>query len=139
MSFAGDVHFTGRTARLLAEDPATAFGASAAVLGRADLTMVNLETAIAVGGQPEHKTFTFAAPPSALTALADAGVDVATMANNHGADYGAAGLSQTLAAISAGGLPVLGIGAERRGRVRAVLPDGAWSAAGDRGRQPGAR
>src|SRR4051794_18654728 len=110
MAFAGDVHFTGRTRQLLARDPATAFGASAAVLGRADLTMVNLETAIAVGGRPENKTFTFQAPPMALTALRDAGVDVATMANNHGADYGAAGLEQTLAAIAGGGLPGIGIG-----------------------------
>jgi Bacterial capsule synthesis protein PGA_cap len=110
MAFAGDVHFTGRTGQLLARDPATAFGASAAVLGRADLTMVNLETAIAVGGRPENKTFTFQAPPIALTALRDAGVDVATMANNHGADYGAAGLEQTLAAIAGSELPVIGIG-----------------------------
>jgi Bacterial capsule synthesis protein PGA_cap len=110
MAFAGDVHFTGRTAQLLARNPATAFGASAAGLGRADLSMVNLETAIAVGGRPESKTFTFQAPPVALTALREAGVDLATMANNHGADYGAAGLDQTLVAIAAGELPVIGIG-----------------------------
>ncbi|MFL6160678.1 MAG: CapA family protein [Jatrophihabitantaceae bacterium] len=112
MAFAGDVHFTGRTATLLARDPATAFGVTAAVLSQADLTMVNLETAIAVGGRPEAKSFTFAAPPAALTALAAAGVDVATMANNHGADYGAAGLAQTLAAIRQSGFPVIGIGAD---------------------------
>jgi hypothetical protein len=111
MAFAGDVHFVDRTARLLADDPATAFGATAAVLGRADLTMVNLETAIAMGGRPEAKTFTFEAPPAALTALAAAGVDVATMANNHGVDYGSTGLAQTLAAIRNSGFPVLGIGA----------------------------
>ncbi|HJQ00825.1 MAG TPA: CapA family protein [Jatrophihabitans sp.] len=111
IAFAGDVHFTGRTAQRLAADPATAFGASAPVLARADLTMVNLETAIAVGGRPEIKSYTFQAPPSAFTALADAGVDVVTMANNHGADYGAAGLSQTLAAIRRSGFPVVGIGA----------------------------
>lgn len=110
IAFAGDVHFAGRTASRLA-NPATAFGASAAVLANADLTMVNLETAIAVGGLPERKSFTFQAPPSALTALADAGVDVATMANNHGADYGLDGLHQTLAAISRSGFPVIGIGA----------------------------
>ncbi|HEX4727083.1 MAG TPA: CapA family protein, partial [Jatrophihabitans sp.] len=110
IAFAGDVHFAGRTASRLAS-PATAFGSSAAVLANADLTMVNLETAIAVGGQPEQKSFTFQAPPSALTALADAGVDVATMANNHGADYGLAGLHQTLTAISRSGFPVIGIGA----------------------------
>lgn len=112
MAFAGDVHFAERTATLLARDPATAFGASAAVLGRADLTMVNLETAIAVGGRPEAKSFTFQAPPAAFTALADAGVDVATMANNHGVDFGSAGLTQTLAAIRRSGFPVVGIGAD---------------------------
>jgi poly-gamma-glutamate synthesis protein (capsule biosynthesis protein) len=81
------------------------------VLGKADLTMVNLETAVAVGGQPENKSFTFQAPPSAFTALKDAGVDVATMANNHGADYGSAGLAQTLAAIRTSHFPVIGVGA----------------------------
>ncbi len=111
IAFAGDVHFAERTATRLAADPATAFGSTAAVLSKADLTMVNLETAIAVGGRPESKSFTFQAPPSALTALKDAGIDIATMANNHGADYGAAGLAQTLAAIHASGFPVVGIGA----------------------------
>ncbi|HEX2902060.1 MAG TPA: CapA family protein [Jatrophihabitans sp.] len=111
MAFAGDVHFMERTATLLARDPATAFGTSAPVLSRADLTMVNLETAIAVGGRPEAKSFTFQAPPSAFTALRAAGVDLVTMANNHGADYGSAGLAQTEAAIRGSGFPVVGIGA----------------------------
>jgi poly-gamma-glutamate synthesis protein (capsule biosynthesis protein) len=105
------VHFSGRTASRLAADPNTALGQAATPLAAADLAMVNLETAIAVGGRPQPKTFTFQAPPSALTALMDAGVDVATMANNHGADYGSAGLAQTLAAIRSSGFPVLGIGA----------------------------
>jgi 2',3'-cyclic-nucleotide 2'-phosphodiesterase (5'-nucleotidase family) len=112
LAFAGDVHFAGRTASRLATDPATAFGPSAAALSRADLTMVNLETAISVGGTPQPKSFAFSAPPSAFTALRDAGVDLATMANNHGADYGAGGLRQTLAAISASKFPVVGIGAD---------------------------
>lgn len=111
IGFAGDVHFMERTATRLADDPATAFGPAAAVLSAPDLTMVNLETAIAVGGHPEAKTFTFQAPPSAFAALRSAGVDVATMANNHAADYGSAGLAQTLAAIRDTGFPVVGIGA----------------------------
>jgi poly-gamma-glutamate synthesis protein (capsule biosynthesis protein) len=41
LAFAGDVHFTGRTAALLA-DPATAFGPIASVLRSADFTAVNL-------------------------------------------------------------------------------------------------
>jgi hypothetical protein len=111
LAFAGDVHFTGRTATRLRANLATTFGKSAAVLSKADLTMVNLETAVAVGGSPAGKTFTFETPPSAFTALKDAGIDIVTMANNHGADYGADGLKQTLAAIRASNFPVVGIGA----------------------------
>jgi poly-gamma-glutamate synthesis protein (capsule biosynthesis protein) len=72
--------------------------------------MVNLETAITTGGAQQNKAFTFRAPPSAFTALRDAGIDVATMANNHGADFGSSGLRDTLAAISASHFPVVGIG-----------------------------
>ena len=111
-AFAGDVNFADRTADRLAADPSTAFGVAAAQLEPADLTMVNLETAITTGGEPEGKQFTFRAPPSALTALSAAGVDVATMANNHGADYGPIGLQDSLTAIADSGFPVIGIGAD---------------------------
>jgi poly-gamma-glutamate synthesis protein (capsule biosynthesis protein) len=110
IALAGDVHFEDRTADRLAADPATAFGVAAPVLSAADLTMVNLETSISVGGTAANKSFTFQAPPTAFDALRDAGVDVATMANNHAADYGADGLDQTLAAITASGFPTVGIG-----------------------------
>ena len=109
-AFAGDVNFAERTLARLA-DPATAFGVATGQVDQADLTMVNLETAITTGGSAQDKSFTFRAPPSALVALHDAGVDLATMANNHGADYGLAGLQDSLAAIKAGPLPVIGLGA----------------------------
>jgi poly-gamma-glutamate capsule biosynthesis protein CapA/YwtB (metallophosphatase superfamily) len=109
-AFAGDVHFEERTADRLA-DPATAFAEAKPVLAAADLTMVNLETAITTRGEPAPKDFHFRAPAAAFTALHDAGVDVATMANNHAADYGAVGLRDTLAAVRTGRFPVVGIGA----------------------------
>ena len=111
LGFAGDVHFTDRTAQRLADNPATVFGPAAKSLAKPDLMMLNLETAIAVGGTPENKNFTFQAPPSAFTALRAAGIDLVTMANNHAADYGSAGLAQTFAAIKRSGFPVVGIGA----------------------------
>lgn len=110
MAFAGDVHFEGRVASRLAANVATVFGPAVAVLGKADLTMVNLETAITTGGSPASKEFTFRAPPSAFAALRDAGINIATMANNHGADYGSVGLGDTLNAIAASHFPVVGIG-----------------------------
>lgn len=118
MSFAGDVHFAGRVAPRLAANPATVFAQAQPGLAKADLTMVNLETAITTGGDQQNKSFTFRAPPSAFTALKEAGVDVATMANNHGADYGASGLHDTLAAIAASHFPVVGIGANAAAAYR---------------------
>jgi poly-gamma-glutamate capsule biosynthesis protein CapA/YwtB (metallophosphatase superfamily) len=112
VAFAGDVHFMERTATRLTNNPATVFGRAAFVLASADLTMVNLETAITTRGDPAPKDFHFRAPPSAFTALREAGIDVATMANNHAADYGTIGLQDTLAAIRSSRFPVVGIGAD---------------------------
>lgn len=109
-AFAGDVNFEGRMRDRLLADPSTALREVAPMLSTADIAMVNLETAITEGGTPEVKEFTFRAPASSLDALRAAGVDVTTMANNHGMDFGAAGLQDSLAARAAKGFPVLGIG-----------------------------
>jgi poly-gamma-glutamate synthesis protein (capsule biosynthesis protein) len=119
LAFAGDVHFAGRTLTRLQADPTTALGEAAADLGQADLTMVNLETSITERGAAEPKSFTFRAPASAFTALRAAGVDVATMANNHAADYGPVGLQDTLAAIAGTRFPTVGIGVDA---ARAYAP-----------------
>ncbi len=111
LAFAGDVHFTGRTAKLLRR-PATAFGPIAGLLRSADLTLVNLETAVTARGKPQPKYYHFRAKPAAFTALRDAGVDVANMANNHVLDYGRVGLADTLSAARHAHFPVLGIGAD---------------------------
>lgn len=116
-AFAGDVNFEERTADRLAAGPENAFGVAKDQLAAADLTMVNLETAITTRGEKQPKSFTFRAPAGALDALAYAGVDVATMANNHAdspyltcVDYGPQGLQDTLAAIDDSPVPVIGIG-----------------------------
>jgi poly-gamma-glutamate synthesis protein (capsule biosynthesis protein) len=110
LAFGGDVHFEGAIESRLAADPSTTLGPIAGVLRRANLAMVNLETAITERGTPAPKDFTFRAPPSALTALKDAGVDVATMANNHGLDFGQVGLRDSLAAARSARFPVVGVG-----------------------------
>ena len=119
IAFGGDVHFEGAIGSRLAANPATTFGPIAGVLRRADLAVVNLETAITERGSPAGKDFTFRAPPSALTALKEAGVDVATMANNHGLDFGPVGLRDSLAAAKAARFPVVGIGRDADEAYRA--------------------
>jgi hypothetical protein len=114
-AFAGDVNFPAGTTLgdRLADDPATALGPTVPeLLGGVDLSMVNLESALTDGTCPasQSKQFVFYAPPTALTALHDAGVTLITEANNHGEDCGPAGLQMALAARSRTTYPILGIG-----------------------------
>lgn len=154
LAFAGDVNYEGGLRELLARRPTTMLAGVREVFDRADLTIVNLESAIGTGpARPEAKTFTFRAPPSAFDALQAAGVDVISMANNHGMDFGRPGLEETLAAIEDRAAPVIGIGANEddafapfratvRGQTIAfiaatqVLDSNlvtAWTATGDQG------
>jgi poly-gamma-glutamate capsule biosynthesis protein CapA/YwtB (metallophosphatase superfamily) len=113
LAFGGDTHFEADLRAKVLADPNGGFLAPIApVLSGADLAMVNLETSVADTGTPVVKQYVFHAPAAAFSALRGAGVDVVTMANNHGTDYGQAGLDQTLAAIRAAGFPVVGIGAD---------------------------
>jgi poly-gamma-glutamate capsule biosynthesis protein CapA/YwtB (metallophosphatase superfamily) len=83
----------------------------APVFAKADLAMVNLETAITDRGEPvDGKAYHFRSPAVSFSALKAAGVDVVGMANNHALDYGTVGLADTFAAIEASGMPVLGLG-----------------------------
>nr|BEK69311.1 hypothetical protein KPHV_65380 [Kitasatospora purpeofusca] len=111
VAFAGDVHFEGRTEeRLSVQPPETALGPISKSLAAADLSVLNLETAITDRGAPEAKTYTFRTSPKALTALKDSGVDVVSLANNHAVDFGADGLADTLAAKASSPLPIVGLG-----------------------------
>jgi poly-gamma-glutamate synthesis protein (capsule biosynthesis protein) len=105
----GDVHGEGRVGALLDRggDP---LGAVADVVGRADLALVNLETAVGTGGAPEPKEFTFRADAALLRSLARTGVDVVSLANNHSLDYGVDVLPETLAEVGAAGLAAVGAG-----------------------------
>lgn len=115
VAVAGDVHFEGALRERLG-DPATALAPATRTLAAADVAIVNLETAVGVGGRPDPtKRFTFQAPPVAFLALAEAGIDVATMANNHALDYGRGQLPDTFEAIERAredypSLTVVGIG-----------------------------
>jgi poly-gamma-glutamate capsule biosynthesis protein CapA/YwtB (metallophosphatase superfamily) len=120
LAFAGDSYAEGPLAARLANNPKTFVGPFAPVLQRADVAMVNLETAIATSGTPEPKAYNFAAPPSILPALASGGIDVVSMANNHGMDYGWEGFEQSLRAKRQVAEPaVIGIGRDQR---RAYAP-----------------
>lgn len=99
---------TGAVTALFAEEVRTAMVA-------ADLAIVNLECCISDRGErwPDpHKRFFFRAPPQAARVLADLGVDVVTLANNHALDYGHDALLDTIEHCTAAGIQVVGAGAD---------------------------
>ncbi|MFF0200823.1 CapA family protein [Streptomyces sp. NPDC005017] len=75
--------------------------------------ILNLETAVTCHDafQP-GKAVHYRMHPDNLPALAVARPDVCVLANNHVLDYGRRGLADTLAALSAAGLPTAGAGAD---------------------------
>ncbi len=110
LAFGGDVHFESPIRERLAASPASVLAPIAPVLARADVAMVNLETAVTDRGEPAPKEYVFRASANAFSALAAGGVDLVTVANNHGMDFGSTGLRDTLAAGRGAGVPVVGGG-----------------------------
>ena len=94
-------------------------------LAAADLSLVNVETAISDRGAPRDKEYVFRAPPSAAASLAAGGVSVANLANNHAADYGSDALADTVELLEAAGVVTVGAGlnAEEAYRYRLLATD----------------
>lgn len=113
LAFGGDVHFQAHVGALLRRG----LGPIAQTLRSADVAMVNLETPVTERGRRDPKELEFATdryyfrtPPRALGALADAGIDVVTVANNHAGDYGQVGLADTIRAARRNRVAVVGGG-----------------------------
>ena len=110
----GDV-MLGRSvgARLEREGAGAALAAVRDILAGADIAIANLESPIATGGAPAPKAYAFRAPPAAAAALALAGIDLVSLANNHALDYGPAALAETRALLAERGIASIGAGPDR--------------------------
>ena len=87
------------------------FAKVAELLQTADITVGNVESALGNVGTPEIKSYPFRAPAEAAPALALAGFDVVSLANNHGMDYGPEALLQAIDLLQAEGVAPIGAGA----------------------------
>ncbi|HXQ57727.1 MAG TPA: CapA family protein [Actinomycetes bacterium] len=99
-----------------------------AVLGEADLVVLNLECCISERGRPwdaPGKAFLFRAPPRAVELLVLLGADCVTLANNHALDYGVDALADTLDLLAGAGIATVGAGPDlERARRPATLVAG---------------
>ncbi len=79
-------------------------------LRQADITFGNLEGVLLDGGEPVKKCqnlsscYLFRSPTRYAKNLLDAGFDVMSLANNHARDFGEAGRSSSMQALSAAGI-----------------------------------
>ena len=81
--------------RLRGNDFAYPLSGTADILRQADLTVINLEAPLIEGCPPQEEGLTFCGQPGFAGALADAGVDVATLENNHIGNFGQEGIDAT--------------------------------------------
>ena len=107
----GDVNLGARVGELIrAHGPSYPWEHVSGLLRTADVTLVNLECAMSTRGSPLDKEYTFRGDPSAVPAMAEAGVDVANLGNNHAADFGREALVDTLGHLRAAGIAAVGAG-----------------------------
>lgn len=103
----GDVipaRYTDVTIRNHGDDFSYPFAATTAILTAADVTVINLEAPL-IGDCPYHDSgFVFCGRPGFAGALAQAGVDVATLENNHIGNYGPRGVEETHGHLEAAGV-----------------------------------
>lgn len=118
---AGDVMLARSIAGVVEGEGAGPFGFVQDRLRAADIAVVNLETAVGVGGAPEPKAYTFQSPPRAAQRLAEAGIDVVALANNHSLDYGREGLAETLELLGTAGVEAVGAGANLEDALAPVV------------------
>ena len=118
MSFGGDVMMGTNHPRnfLPPNDGKNLFDNVRSILLDADIAAVNLEGALRDLGTGTPKScrdttrcFTFGMPTAYANNLVDAGIDFVGIANNHSNDFGAEGLSSTMATLDNAGIGYAGI------------------------------
>ena len=75
------------------------FSDVAPLLSKADISVINLESAVTNQTEHQVKQYFFNSNPLLLDKLAAAGVDVINIGNNHAGDYLRPGVSETIKAI----------------------------------------
>jgi poly-gamma-glutamate synthesis protein (capsule biosynthesis protein) len=107
----GDIMLDRKLGDILLEgDLIYPFAEVAEYLREADLTIGNLESALGDLGTPVNKSYTFRAPPGTAQALAIAGFDLPSLANNHALDYGPLALEDAIHRLNVRGIAAVGAG-----------------------------
>ncbi len=104
------------------------WGDTLPIFQTADARLLNLECALADGGEPwaiTPKVFHFRSDAKNIAVLRAAGVNIVSLANNHALDYGYDALDETLRTLDAAGVAHAGAGRDlAEARRPAIIPVG---------------
>lgn len=82
----------------------------ASVLSAVDIVIINLESPFITGCQPTDTGMIFCADPKSIAGLKLAGVDYASLANNHINNQGQKGIDETISILIENGITPIGLG-----------------------------
>ncbi|HEY3412741.1 MAG TPA: CapA family protein [Armatimonadota bacterium] len=120
----GDVMLGGRAKSVLQtggfDHP---FAAVLPLLRRSPVVLANLEGPLARKAQKQSRNYSYKANPRSGSALARAGINVVTVANNHLTDCGREGILETLDALESAGVAPLGGGRDAEAAHLPVVMD----------------
>jgi poly-gamma-glutamate synthesis protein (capsule biosynthesis protein) len=91
------------------------------LLAGADIAVANMEGAFSDRGVAANKLYTFRTPPRHARGLAQAGIDVVALGNNHAMDFGDVALQDTLDALDSAGVARSGAGINAANARAAVV------------------
>lgn len=109
IAFGGDTHGVAQISKYL-ERQGNPFSGVAKLLTDADISVINLESAVTTQTEHQEKQYFFNSNPLILDQAAASGVDIVNLGNNHAGDYFRNGLSDSIKAAEAAGLKVIGAG-----------------------------
>lgn len=90
-------------------------------LKEADVAIINLEGPLTDIGQSTGKKYSFRFPPESMEGLEYAGVDIASLANNHSLDYGRDALCDTVRRLEASGITPTGAGCTKEEALKPAI------------------
>jgi poly-gamma-glutamate synthesis protein (capsule biosynthesis protein) len=122
VTVAGDIMLGRGVGARHAADPGRPLQPLAGRLRSAELTVGNLESTLSDDGVPQQPgDDSFAADPAVVGALAAAGFDVLSLANNHTGDYGDGALRDTMRRLDHSPLRRVGAGVDAEAAWRPVV------------------
>jgi poly-gamma-glutamate capsule biosynthesis protein CapA/YwtB (metallophosphatase superfamily) len=123
VTLCGDIALCGNAATLITKNQTDELAKDfQEIFKRSDLFIANIECPLTDSDEPAWKHFTtLKGPRQGGSVLHRLGVDIGSLANNHIADYGLAGLKDTIAALEEQGITPIGAGPTPKEATKPVI------------------